>query len=233
MCAAASIDDLKLDLMAPPSKLERAQSNKSYLFAPFSPKNRRRLACEGVARHHVCTLLESDPKVHSFSEKATRLAIPAGPGKSISIASLVASSGEGKIVTVHLLDYAEVAASQEVDEMTASDACAAWAKQYSFELRFWTRSELTRLRLKIANLSLILRYVSIPGLYLDTQVRRRIEEALQDSPLYVTDIINTYGEENVDAVMPALTDLLLQGRVDAELDTKQFNLKSLVSINDS
>jgi hypothetical protein len=231
LSAAPSIDDLKLDLMASPSKLERTQSNKSYLFAPFSPKNQRRLACEGVARYQVCTLLEGDPTVRAFSEKATGLSIPAGPGKNIAITSLAASRREGMVVTVHLFDYADLAASQGVDALAAHDAGAAWAKRYGIDLRFWTQSELTGLRLKIANLGLILRYVSIPGLPVDMHLRHRIEETLHAGPLSVADIISACGEANADAVMPALADLILQERVTAAIDSKQFNFQSLVSVN--
>jgi hypothetical protein len=217
------------ELLTHPKSFERRDFS-SYLFRPFSIKERRAISLYTPAMYVLWLRLESDPEVRRFNTEVSPVPISIGRNGAISAAPRCVSVGSSGIVTIHTFD--KILAPDELpkpDEATAT-FWEEWAFARGFQHRPWSPDELFANEVYLSNLGRLLGYTSRPGFIPNIELEERILSELRGyRRTTFAKLAQQFTVTDPEMVNESIASLIVARRVFSDITSQPFSMVTMLS----
>lgn len=217
------------ELLAHPKAFERKDFS-SYLFRPYSIKERRSVSLYTPPMYVLWLRLESDPDVVRFNTEVKPFPVAVSRSSAINAAPRCVSLDSKKQLTIHSFEKI-IAPEEQVkpDEVNAL-VWSEWASARNFVHKSWSVGELFGNEIYNANLGRLLGYVSRPGFVPNT--------ALEDSLLIelrgfrkttFAKLSHHFSGQDPEVVNETIASLILSRRVFSDILSHPFSMVTMLS----
>ena len=217
------------ELLIHPKSFERRDFS-SYLFRPFSIKERREISLYTPAMYVLWLRLESDPEVSRFNTEVTPLPISIGRAGAINAAPRCVSVASSGIVTIHTFE--KIVAPDEVpkpDEITAL-FWGEWANARGFLHKPWRADDLFFNEVHLGNLGRLLGYTSRPGFVPNIELEKKILSELRGfRRTTFAKLAQQFPATDPELVNESIASLIVSRKLFSDIESQPFSMVTMLS----
>ena len=217
------------ELLRVPETFERQRWHTD-LYAPYSPKTKRRVYAYGRRGRALFLRLEAEPLVRRFNISVREVPLVVGDlVKSIAPAAI--SLDHENQVSIHTFSDVVEEPMDPAHPLPASP-WNGWCQTRGWRLIEWTPAALLGPEIELENWEILLRYLSVPG----RAPNRPLEDALRltlaaDIEMTWNRLAKQFPREKPETVHECIAALILERRVHADIAARTVSLLTRLSIS--
>lgn len=217
------------ELLLHPKAFERKDFT-SYLFRPYSIKERRSVSLYTPTMYVLWLRLESDPDVVRFNPEVKPFPLSISRSNAINAAPRCVSLDSKKQLTIHSFENILAPEEQPKSDETDTSLWRDWASARNFLHKSWSASELFSNEIEVANLGRLLGYVSRPGFVPNTVLEHSLLQELRGyRETTFTKLSQQFSGQDPELVNEAIASLILSKRIFSDISSRPFSMVTLLS----
>lgn len=199
----------------------------AHLYAPYSYKLRRRAYIYGHLSYDVWVLLESNPEIKKYNERAPSIPIALNTGKAANLSpSFISQTIAGQITLHNIVATNEIAISKQ----TEIDGWKNYCELRDFEQKTWTLASLLPNEYELANLKRLMRFASAMFVDKDLNLEKSIlYEIKNHRKIVLFQVLQQFPKSDQESVKCALARLVFDKKIFTNIHLQPFYILTELS----